>query len=79
MITSAALSPTGAFKHAFDFLIDAKVESGNAFPVFFNALSPASSLSIFNFKSSLSFTASKTWITDSDNSGPIPSPVMRAI
>ncbi len=41
-MTSAALSPTGAFKQASDFLIDSNVSSGNAFPVFLSAPSPAS-------------------------------------
>ena len=42
-ITSAALSPTGAFKHASDDFIDWKVSSGSALPNFSNAESPAAS------------------------------------
>ena len=74
-ITSFALSPTGAFKHASEFFIASKVSSGNAFPVFFKTVSPASSFVIYNGREKLSLIASKILSADSDISGPIPSPV----
>ena len=78
-MTSAALSPTGAFKHASDFFIESSVESGNALPVFCNAASPASSSSTESFTPNLSLTVSKILAIDSDISGPIPSPVIKEI
>ncbi|CAI8179226.1 MAG: Uncharacterised protein [Candidatus Nitrosopelagicus brevis] len=78
-MTSLALSPTGAFKHASDDLIDSKTSSGNAFPVFSSAASPATSELTLNLMSNLSLIVSKIVFTDSDNSGPIPSPVIREI
>jgi hypothetical protein len=48
MITSAALSPTGPFKHASDFLIKSVVKSGSALPNLTSALSPASDSFIVN-------------------------------
>jgi len=47
-ITSFALSPTGAFKHASEFFIVSKTSAGNASPVFFKTVSPASSFFISN-------------------------------
>ncbi len=78
-ITSAADSPTGAFMHTSDFLIAPSVWSGNAFPNFANAISPASNFSILNLTSNLSWIVFNTEITDSDNSGPMPSPVINEI
>ena len=53
-ITSLALSPTGAFKHASEDLIDSKTSSGNALPVFSSAVSPATRELTSNFTFSLS-------------------------
>ena len=78
-ITSAADSPTGAFKQTSEFLIDSRVSSGSAFPVSLRAISPASSLVISNLTSVLSLIVFKTEIADSESSGPIPSPVISEI
>ena len=53
-ITSLALSPTGAFKHASEDFIDSKTSSGNALPVCSSAESPATR----DFTSSLIFNLS---------------------
>ena len=50
-MTSAALSPTGAFKQASDCFIVLRVSSGNAFPVSLSVESPACNFFIENFKS----------------------------
>jgi hypothetical protein len=79
MITSAALSPTGPFRQASDFLILSTVESGKALPNFLTALSPAKTSSIVNFVLELSFIVSKIVFAEQVRSGPIPSPMISVI
>jgi len=78
-MTSAALSTTGAFKQASDYIIVDIVSSGSALPVSFNEESPACNFVISNFKSSLSLMVFKIDIAELESSGPIPSPVINEI
>ena len=77
IITSAALSPTGPFRHACDFLIVSTEESGSALPCFASALSPASTSFIVNFVEDLSLMVSRIFFAAAVCSGPIPSPLIR--
>src|SRR5215510_530706 len=56
-ITSAALSPTGPFKHASDLRISDSVKSGSALLYLLSAPSPASTGTKENFTDELSFIA----------------------
>ena len=78
-MTSAALSPTGPFRHVSDFLIRSNVKSGNALPNSIVALSPASTVCSENFVRELSFIVSRIVFAESVISGPIPSPGIKAI
>src|SRR5437773_8519112 len=77
IITSAALSPTGPFRHACDFLIVSTEESGSALPCFASAPSPASTSFIVNFVEDLSLMVSRIFFAAAVCSGPIPSPLIR--
>ena len=75
-MTSAALSPTGALRHASEFFIASKVSFGKAYPVSFNAASPAASFVSAIFTPSFSSSVFITAEAESASSGPIPSPVI---